>query len=161
MMAYCQPMPETFATTVREAMHAGCTCIGEGETVAEAARMMERLDVGALPICGEDDRLHGMITDRDIVVKVVGRNRDPRCTLAGELAQERLIYTTVGAPIEDAMRLMREHRVRRLPVMDDSSRLCGMISEADIATHVSGEEFAALLEAIASSEPHHFSVRRG
>jgi CBS domain-containing protein len=153
-------MPETFATTVREAMHAGCTCIGEGETVAEAARMMEQLDVGALPICGEDDRLHGMITDRDIVVKVVGRNRDPRCTLAGELAQERLIYTSVDAPIEDAMRLMREHRVRRLPVIGSDKRLCGMISEADIATHVSHEEFAALIEAIASSAPQHFSVRR-
>ena len=153
-------MPETFATTVREAMHAGCTCIGEGETVAEAARMMEQLDVGALPICGEDDRLHGMITDRDIVVKVVGRNRDPRCTLAGELAQERLIYTSVEAPIEEAMRLMREHRVRRLPVIGSDKRLCGMISESDIATHVSHEEFAALIEAIASSEPQHFSVRR-
>ena len=76
-------MPDTFATTVREAMHAGCTCIGEGETVLEAARMMEQLDVGALPICGEDDRLHGIITDRDIVVKVLGRNRDPRTTFAG------------------------------------------------------------------------------
>ena len=153
-------MPETFATTVREAMHAGCTCIGEGETVAEAARMMEQLDVGALPICGEDDRLHGMITDRDIVVKVVGRNRDPRCTLAGELAQERLIYTSVEAPIEEAMTLMKQHRVRRLPVLDANKRVCGMISESDIATHVSHAEFAALIEAIASSEPQHFSVRR-
>ena len=154
-------MPERIATTVREAMHAGCTCIGEGETVAEAARMMERLDVGALPICGEDDRLHGMITDRDIVVKVVGRNRDPRWTLAGELAQERLVYTRVDAPIEEALRLMREHKVRRLPVLDEDKRLCGMISEADVARHVPREEFGALLEAIASAEPHHFSVRRG
>lgn len=153
-------MPETFATTVREAMHPGCTCINEGETVAEAARMMERLDVGALPICGDDDRLHGIITDRDIVVKVVGRNRDPRCTFAGELAQYRLIYTTVDAPIEEALRLMREHRVRRLPVVDGNKRLCGMISESDIATHVSHEEFAALMEAIATTEPQHFSPRR-
>ena len=112
-------MPETFATTVREAMHTGCTCIGEGETVAEAARMMERLDVGALPICGEDDRLHGMITDRDIVVKVVGRNRDPRTTFAGELAQYRLIY--IDASTRRSRRrcaLMSSYRVRRLPVLD-------------------------------------------
>ena len=147
-------------TTAREIMSPNVTCVGENETLVDAARKMRDLDVGALPICGEDDRLHGMITDRDIVVKVVGRNRDPRCTLAGELAQERLIYTSVEAPIEEAMRLMRQHRVRRLPVIGSDKRLCGMISESDIATHVSHEEFAALIEAIATTEPHHFSVRR-
>jgi CBS domain-containing protein len=152
-------MPDTFATTVREAMHAGCTCIPEGETVLEAARMMERLDVGALPICGEDDRLRGIITDRDIVVKVLGRNRDPRTTFAGEPAQDRLVRVSADAPIEEALRLMREHKVRRLPVLDSEKRLCGMISEADVATHVPGEVFAALLETIASAQPQHFSVR--
>lgn len=147
-------------STARDVMTEGVQCVSENDTVATAAQQMASLDVGALPICGEDDRLKGMITDRDIVVKVVGRNRDPRCTLAGELAQYRLVYTTADAPIEEAMRLMREHRVRRLPVLDTDKRLCGMISEADIATHVSHEEFAALIEAIATTEPQHFSVRR-
>jgi CBS domain-containing protein len=152
-------MPDTFATTVREAMHTGCTCIPEGETVLEAARMMERLDVGALPICGEDDRLRGIITDRDIVVKVLGRNRDPRTTFAGELAQDRLIHIRADAPIEEALALMGTYKVRRLPVIDDEKRLCGMISEADVATHVPAEAFAELLTAIASAQPQHFSVR--
>jgi CBS domain-containing protein len=144
---------------VREVMHEGCTCIGEGETVHEAARMMERLDVGALPICGEDERLRGIITDRDIVVKVLGRNRDPRRTLAGELAQDRLAHVTADAPIEDALALMRERKVRRLPVIDSEKRLCGMISEADLATHVPAEAFAELIAVIASAGPQHFSVR--
>jgi CBS domain-containing protein len=144
---------------VRDVMHEGCTCIGEGETVHEAARVMERLDVGALPICGEDERLRGIITDRDIVVKVLGRNRDPRMTLAGELAQDRLAHVTADAPIEEALRLMRERKVRRLPVIDSDKRLCGMIAEADLATHVPAEVFAELIAAIASARPQHFSVR--
>jgi CBS domain-containing protein len=79
-------MPETFATTVREAMHEGCECIGENQSVLDAAKRMEQLDIGAMPICGQDDRLKGMITDRDIVVKVLAHEGDPATTMAGELA---------------------------------------------------------------------------
>ena len=106
-------------------MHEGCQCIGEAETVLEAARMMERLDVGALPICGEDDRLHGIVTDRDIVVRVLGRGRNPATTLVGELAQDRLYRVSADAPIEEALTLMREHRVRRLPCSTPTSGCAG------------------------------------
>jgi CBS domain-containing protein len=78
-------MPDTVSRMVREAMHAGCECIVESQSVLEAAERMEQLDIGAMPICGQDDRLKGMITDRDIVVKVLAHDKDPATTMAGEL----------------------------------------------------------------------------
>ena len=149
-------MPETFAATVREAMHEGCECIGESQSVLDAAKRMEQLDIGAMPICGQDDRLKGMITDRDIVVKLLAHDKDPATTSAGELAQERLIFTRADAPIDQALSLMQEHKVRRLPVIDESKRLCGMITEADLATHMPEERTGEMVGAIASAAPQHF-----
>ena len=72
-------------TTAREIMTQGAECIGEGQSLRDAAVKLRDLDVGALPICGEDDRLKGMLTDRDIVVKVLAEGRDPSEVRAGEL----------------------------------------------------------------------------
>jgi CBS domain-containing protein len=149
-------MPETFATTVREAMHEGCECIGENQSVLDAAKRMEQLDVGAMPICGQDDRLKGMITDRDIVVKVLAHDWDPSRMMAGELAQDRLTCARADMPIERALSLMQEHKVRRLPVIDENKRLCGMITEADIATHMPQEKTGEMVGAIAAARPQHF-----
>jgi CBS domain-containing protein len=149
-------MPETFATTVREAMHEGCECIGENQSVLDAAKRMEQLDIGAMPICGQDDRLKGMITDRDIVVKVIAHDKDPASTMAGELAQDRLTCVRADASIDHALRLMQEHNVRRLPVIDENRRLCGMITEADIATHTPQEKTGEMVGAIAAAQPQHF-----
>jgi CBS domain-containing protein len=149
-------MPETFARTVREAMHEGCECIGENQSALEAAKRMEQLDIGAMPICGQDDRLKGMITDRDIVVKVLAQGKDPATTMAGELAQDRLVFVRADAPMDDALSLMQEHKVRRLPVLDENRRLCGMITEADIATHMPQEKTGQMVGAIAAAQPQHF-----
>jgi CBS domain-containing protein len=149
-------MQETFASTVREAMHEGCECIGESQSVLDAAKRMEQLDIGAMPICGDDSRLKGMITDRDIVVKVLAQGMDPGSTMAGSLAQERLVYTRSDAPMEQALSLMQEHKVRRLPVVDESKQLCGMITEADIARHMPQERTGEMVGAIASARPQHF-----
>jgi CBS domain-containing protein len=149
-------MSETFAGTVREAMHEGCECIRENESLLDAAKRMEALDIGAMPICGEDDRLKGMITDRDIVVKALAHDMDPASTITGELAQERLVCVRVDAPMDRALSLMEEHKVRRLPVIDENKRLCGMISEADIARHMPQEKTGEMVGAIASAEPQHF-----
>jgi CBS domain-containing protein len=83
----CRDFQEDMMTTAKEIMHTGATCIGEHETLAAAAQYMRDLDVGALPICGDDGRLHGMITDRDIVTKCIAAGHDPNDTTAGELAQ--------------------------------------------------------------------------
>jgi CBS domain-containing protein len=149
-------MSETFAGTVREAMHDGCECIGENQSLLDAAKRMEALDIGAMPICGEDDRLKGMITDRDIVVKALAHDRDPASTMAGELAQEGLVCVRADAPMDRALSLMEEHKIRRLPVIDENKRLCGMISEADIARHMPQEKTGEMVGAIASAEPQHF-----
>src|ERR687887_1242701 len=106
-------MPETFPVMVREAMHAGCECIGENQSLLDAAKRMEQLDIGAMPICGEDDRLKGMVTDRDIVVKALAHDMDPATTRAGDLAQERMFFVRADDPMDRALALMQEHKVKR------------------------------------------------
>jgi CBS domain-containing protein len=149
-------MAEAHARMVRDAMHEGCECIGESESVLNAAKRMEQLDIGAMPICGQDDRLKGMVTDRDIVVKVLAQDKDPATTLAGELAQDRLTFVRADAPIDRALSLMQEHKIKRLPVIDENKRLCGMITEADIATHMPQEVTGEMVGTIAAAQPQHF-----
>lgn len=143
-------------TTARDVMHVGATCIGEHETVASAARHMRDLGVGALPICGDDDRLHGMITDRDIVVKCLAADHDPNTVTAGELAQGSAYHVDADASIQEMLTVMEEHQVRRLPVIDNH-RLIGIVSEADIARHLPEHEIAQFVKVICSpkSLPSH------
>jgi CBS domain-containing protein len=136
----------------RDVMSDDCTCVGENDTLLDAARRLAELDVGALPICGEDDRLKGMLTDRDIVVKALAQGKDPGSTRAGELGQGDSKTVTIGADdsIDEALRTMIDHKVRRLPVID-GKRLVGMISQADIATNVDEEKVGDLVEAISAA----------
>jgi CBS domain-containing protein len=120
------------ASTAREIMTGGAECVGENETVAEAARKMAQLNVGALPICGEDDRLKGMVTDRDIVVKVIAEGKDPNSVKAGELGQGKPVTIGADDSIEELVRTMGRHQVKRVPVID-GHRLVGIVSEADVA----------------------------
>ena len=142
--------------TVREAMHEGAECIGENQTLLDAAKRMEELDVGVLPICGDDDRLKGMLTDRDIVVKALAQGRDPATTVCGELAQGTVRWIATDASLDEALSMMREHAVKRLCVMDDDKKLTGIITEADIATHAPEGKTGELVEAIAAQPPQHF-----
>ena len=134
-------------TTARDIMHTGATCVGEHETLSAAAQHMRELGVGALPICGDDDRLHGMITDRDIVIKCVAAGRDPDTVTAGELAQGSTYHVDADASIEDMLTVMEEHQVRRLPVIEEH-RLVGIVSEADIARHLPEHALAQFVKAI-------------
>jgi CBS domain-containing protein len=147
---------QRYARKVRDAMHEGCECIGENESLSDAARRMEELDVGVLPICGIDDRLKGMVTDRDIVVKALAHGKDPSATMVSSLAQGKPLTVMVDASIDQALEMMREHAVKRLPVLDENKRLCGIISEGDIATAVSPQKTGQLVGAIASEQPQHF-----
>jgi CBS domain-containing protein len=137
-------------------MHEGCECINESETVLEAAKKMEQQDIGVLPICGNDDRLKGMLTDRDVVVKVLAHDMDPATKRVGELAQGTPVWVSAEASIDEALELMREHAVKRLPVIDENKKLCGIITEADIATSLSPKETGEVVGAIASAQPDHF-----
>ncbi|RAG87408.1 CBS domain-containing protein [Streptacidiphilus pinicola] len=131
----------------REIMHAGATCVQEDETLDVAARLMRELDVGALPICGADKRLHGIITDRDIVLKCIAEGGDPTTTTAAQLAQGKPVTVHADADQSEVVRIMEEHRIRRVPVVE-AHRLIGMISEADLARHLHQHEIADFVEAI-------------
>ena len=133
-------------------MSSDCTCVGEHDSLLDAAQQLARLDVGAMPICGDDDRLKGMITDRDIVVKVLAQGKDPSSTKAGEVGQGDGQTVTIGADdsIEDALRTMARHKVRRLPVID-GHECVGTISQADIATNIDEEKVGDLVEAISAA----------
>jgi CBS domain-containing protein len=144
------------ARTVRDAMHEGCECIGENQTLLDAAKRMAEIDVGVLPICGDDDRLKGMLTDRDIVVKALAQGRDPATTMSGEFAQGTVHWISTDASLDDALSMMREHAVKRLCVMDDNKQLSGIITEADVATHAPEGQTGELVEAIAAKPPQHF-----
>ena len=139
------------AKKARDVMSGGAECIGENETVLEAARKLAQLDVGAMPICGEDNRLKGMLTDRDIVVKVLARDRDPSSTKAGEVADQPEVVT-IGADdsVDEALRTMKDHKVRRLPVIDGHD-LIGVVSQADLAQALEDGEVGELVEAISAA----------
>ena len=126
------------------------TCVGENETLLDAARKLAELDVGSLPICGEDDRLKGMLTDRDIVVKALAQGKEPGSTKAGELGQGEAVTIGADDSIDEALRTMIDHKVRRLPVID-GKQLVGIISQADVATNVDEERVGDLVEAISTA----------
>lgn len=142
-------MLEAAMTTAREIMTADATCVGAEESVLEAARKMTELGVGALPICGTDNKLKGMLTDRDIVVKVLGQGRDPAEVKAGELAQGEAV--TIGADDDTAeiLRTMTEHKVRRLPVIDGHT-LVGIVAQADVARSLPDPQVGDLVQALST-----------
>ena len=137
------------AKSARDVMSADCTCIGENETVSDAAKKLKDLNVGSMPICGEDDRLKGMLTDRDIVVKVVAEGRDPAATTAGDLGEGKPVTIGADDSIDETLQTMAQHQVRRLPVID-GHELVGIVSQADIARNVDEEEVGKLVETISA-----------
>jgi CBS domain-containing protein len=122
-------------TTVRELMTAGAECVGENETLVDAARKMRDLDVGALPISGVDNRLKGMLTDRDIVVKCIAGGGDPASATAGQFGQGKLVTIGADDTAEEALKTMSKHQVRRLPVIEGHD-LVGMLAMADVARNL-------------------------
>lgn len=110
------------------------TWIDAKETVDKAAQQLAREDVGSLPIC-EDGKLTGVITDRDIVVKVIAEGQDPAKVKVGDLAQGEAVTIGADDPIDELVKTMREHDVRRLPVIDGTD-LVGVVAQADVAVEL-------------------------
>ncbi len=136
-------------TIARELMSSGADCVQTDETAADAARMMTRLGVGALPICGKDKKIKGVVTDRDLITKVVGPGRDAGTFPAGDLNQEEAITIGADDAAEEVINTMTRHRIRRLPVID-SGRLVGMVALADVAKVLPNPEVGSLVEALAA-----------
>lgn len=112
-------------------MHTGAQCIRADQTLAEAAMMMRDMNVGALPICGDDQKLKGIITDRDIVVRCIAEGMDPANMKAMDMAGH-LHCVRAEDSMDTVLKKMEQHQIRRIPVID-GERLVGMISEADLA----------------------------
>ena len=138
--------------TAREVMTPNAECVREDQTVLDAAKRLAELDVGAMPICGSDDRLKGMLSDRDIVVKVLAKGKDPASVKAGELGQGDGQTVTIGADdsIDEALRTMKEHAVRRLPVIDGTECI-GILTQADLAKEIDESKVGDLVEAISAA----------
>ncbi|CAL9311220.1 CBS domain-containing protein [Streptomyces pseudogriseolus] len=134
-------------TTAGDIMHRGAQWIPAHETLDRAAQLMRELNVGALPISDENERLCGILTDRDIVVGCVAMGHDPAKVTAGEMAKGTPRWIESDADVDDVLTEMRTHQIRRLPVIDDK-RLVGMISEADLARHLTDEQIAAFAESV-------------
>lgn len=117
---------------VRDAMTTNPRSIESSTLVNEATRLMKTEDVGSLPIV-DDDQLVGMVTDRDIVIRVVAEGKDPQSTTVGEIASRDLVTVDPEQDLDDALRLMAQHQVRRLPVAEEDGRLDGILAQADVA----------------------------
>jgi CBS domain-containing protein len=137
-------------TSVRDIMTQGATCVGENDTVVSAATKMRDLAVGALPICGEDDRLKGMITDRDVAIQVVAEGRDPSSVRVSELAQGEVVTIGADDSIDELLRTMTRYAVRRVPVID-GHRLAGIVSQADVARSLPEDQVGKLVELISGA----------
>ena len=134
-------------TTARDIMNAGATCIGEDQTLFEAAQMMRDLNVGSLPICGNDKKLHGIVTDRDIVVKCLAEGKEAKDCTAGQLAQGHIAWVDVDTDMDEILDRMGREQVKRMPVIEDH-QLVGMISEADLAKHLDDKRLSTFVERV-------------
>ncbi|MHA1528919.1 MAG: CBS domain-containing protein [Alphaproteobacteria bacterium] len=117
---------------VKEAMHKGVEWCGPDTPVSEIARLMREQDVGAVPI-GENDRLVGMVTDRDIVCRSCTNGSDPDMVKAREVMTPGIIYCVEDEEVSDAVHLMEDKKIRRLPVLNDKKRMVGMLTLGDVA----------------------------
>ena len=135
------------AKTIRELMTDNVCSIDADQTVAHAAKMLRDEDVGLAPIV-EGDKLIGMLTDRDITIRVVAEGKDPDTTKVRDVASTRLVTIDPDQDLDEALRLMGTNQVRRLPVVEEDGKLVGVVAQADIALHAPEEKTGEVVERI-------------
>ncbi len=133
-------------TQVRDAMTTSVRTATPTQSLADAAELMKREDVGSVPVV-DDGRLIGIVTDRDIVVRAVAERRDPQAIRVAEVASRELVTVGPEEDLEEALRLMAVHQVRRLPVVEDG-RLVGMLAQADVAIEAKDKKVGEMIEEI-------------
>ncbi|GAA5106379.1 MULTISPECIES: CBS domain-containing protein [Nocardia] len=134
-------------TTARDIMTPGVQCVRSSDSVLDAARKMADLDIGSLPICGEDNQLKGMLTDRDIVVKVIAQRMDPIGVKAGELAQGTPVMVQADDDVSKVCEVMSQHQIRRVPVLEND-QLVGIVAQADVARELDNPQAGSVVEAV-------------
>ena len=132
---------------IRELMTESPRTVSSDATVVEAARVMRDDDFGLVPVV-DGDRLVGTVTDRDIAIRVVAEERDPSNTLVREIASADLVTIDPEQELGEALRLMAQHQVRRLPVVEEDGRLVGIVAQADVARHGDDTQTGQVVEQI-------------
>ena len=132
---------------VRELMTKSPRTVGPDDTAVDAARLMRDEDAGIAPIA-EDDRLVGVVTDRDIAIRIVAEAKDPGSTKVTEIASQNLVTIDPQQDLDEALRLMAKHQVRRLPVVEEDGKLVGILAQADIAKHAEPARTGKVVEEI-------------
>ncbi len=117
---------------VRDAMHPGVQWVERDTPVVKVASMMQEHDIGAIPV-GQDDRLIGMVTDRDIVCRGLAQGRDCSGMTVGDVMSKGIVFCRDDEELEDAVRIMESRKIRRLPVLNDQKRMVGILSLGDIS----------------------------
>ena len=135
------------AKSIRDAMTANPRAVSSSTSVAEAAQLMKSEDVGSLPVT-DGDRLVGVVTDRDIVVRVVAEGKDVQSSTVGEIASRELVTVDPQQDLDEALRLMAKHQVRRLPVVEEDGRLVGILAQADVAQQGEDAKTGQMVEKI-------------
>lgn len=133
--------------SISEVMTSKVCSIDADKPVAYAAKMMRDEDVGLAPIV-EGDRLIGTLTDRDIATRVVAEGKDPQSTAVREVASTDLVTVDPEQDFDEAVRLMAQHQVRRLPVVEEDGRLVGIVAQADIAGQAGDRKTGEVVERI-------------
>jgi CBS domain-containing protein len=137
----------SMSESIRDIMTPNPRTVESNASVVEAAKIMRDEDVGIVPVV-EGDRLVGTVTDRDIAIRVVAEGRNPDSTTLGEIASRELVTIDPQQELDEALRLMARHQVRRLPVVEEDGKLVGVVAQADIARHASDEQTGDLVEDI-------------
>jgi len=135
------------AESIRDFMTKDPRSVDSGASVIEAARVMRDEDAGLVPVV-EGEKLVGTVTDRDIAMRVVAEGKSPENTTVGEIASRELVTIDPQQELEEALRLMARHQVRRLPVVEEDGRLVGIVAQADIARNASDAQTGDLVEDI-------------
>ena len=133
---------------VRELMTKDPRTVQPDASVVDAARLMRDEDTGIVPITEGGDRLAGVITDRDIAIGVVAGGKDPTSTKVTQIASKNLVTVDPQQDLDEALRLMAEHQVRRLPVVEEDGRLVGILAQADVARHSDDARTGEVVEKI-------------
>lgn len=132
---------------IKELMTVKPRTVKSGDSVVEAAKLMKGEDAGIAPIV-DGDKLVGVVTDRDIAIRVVAEGRDPQSTKVDEVASQNVVTVDPQQDLDEALRLMAQHQLRRLPVIEEDGKLVGIVAQADVARHVDASRTGEVVEQI-------------
>src|SRR6266550_2604432 len=146
--------------SIRDVMTSNPCTIDANESVAYAAKMMRDEDVGLAPIV-EGDKLIGMLTDRDVAVRVAAQGKNPEQVRVRDVASKQVVTIGPQQDLDEALRIMAEHQVRRLPIVEGDGRLVGVVAQADIAREGDDTRTGKLVEEISESGGQMSSIDEG